>query len=889
MAEQGEQKEEAGNACAMCNKMGSVHKCSGCRCTYYCSADHQRAHWTSGHKTECKTLASAHRLQQLLVATPLKTYADTDLTKADRQLQDHNIDKAILGYKKVMKTQKSNNLDLVLAAALRLQICYDHQGKHWHSVEVLEKVFKHDKSNNLLRESLAKAATRIREYQKVVNVLDGHPLGRAESCSKLLVVAQQKLRDIETSCDRVCPKLIEDLMKGLMDIDTQPNFSENVMNLHLLHSATMSGETEAMEELIKVGAAISMPVTVEFTDKMLGTFSKQVGAGWKNECLRMQYCLVPPGSTPLIVACLARERAISSPRPGRKTEALKFAKKTLGIINLLLSYGALVDQRMSSFPTHWPKDLYHGAFVGSNVALQEGSALTVAVYFQDVELIDLLLRNGASKLNKKEFEKISKKPKKRTFGKFDKKLIPILKKKCVVDSNAKIPSKQKKKKKKKTEVWCRCGSRLPLSKCHYTGSEVSLPNKNGNIHYRWSPKAPCNCTSSERSTPTEKALAYVAKHGKRKAYYKCCGGLRARGGPNGSLFYMDDITGGIASSLCVVDSNAKIPSKQKKKKKKTEVWCRCGSRLPLSKCHYTGSEVSLPNKNGNIHYRWSPKAPCNCTSSERSTPTEKALAYVAKHGKRKAYYKCCGGLRARGGPNGSLFYMDDITGGIASSLCVDVRSEMGKKFKQQYEANEAMLKGKTKEERDNHPFFSLGGNGVPLDAPGSQMAEMSLQGLRTMAMCDASSGTEPPMDMFKTVMAGLRGDGLDGDPTSRGPRSIAVHADVSEVMMRRHKVDCFMWKVDHWMLEKNELRIRVKQFNRALDEVAKEQQLSSEVVAANRASPFAPCGNPLCDKWETKIKEFSCCKKCMQCAWCSKQCQRQHWQNGHKEVCSRSF
>ena len=770
MAEQGEQKEEAGNACAMCNKMGSVHKCSGCRCTYYCSADHQRAHWTSGHKTECKTLASAHRLQQLLVATPLKTYADTDLTKADRQLQDHNIDKAILGYKKVMKTQKSNNLDLVLAAALRLQICYDHQGKHWHSVEVLEKVFKHDKSNNLLRESLAKAATRIREYQKVVNVLDGHPLGRAESCSKLLVVAQQKLRDIETSCDRVCPKLIEDLMKGLMDIDTQPNFSENVMNLHLLHSATMSGETEAMEELIKVGAAISMPVTVEFTDKMLGTFSKQVGAGWKNECLRMQFCLVPPGSTPLIVACLARERAISSPRPGRKTEALKFAKKTLGIINLLLSYGALVDQRMSSFPTHWPKDLYHGAFVGSNVALQEGSALTVAVYFQDVELIDLLLRNGASKLNKKEFEKISKKPKKRTFGKFDKKLIPILKKKCVVDSNAKIPSKQK-----------------------------------------------------------------------------------------------------------------------KKKKKKTEVWCRCGSRLPLSKCHYTGSEVSLPNKNGNIHYRWSPKAPCNCTSSERSTPTEKALAYVAKHGKRKAYYKCCGGLRARGGPNGSLFYMDDITGGIASSLCVDVRSEMGKKFKQQFEANEAMLKGKTKEERDNHPFFSLGGNGVPLDAPGSQMAEMSLQGLRTMAMCDASSGTEPPMDMFKTVMAGLRGDGLDGDPTSRGPRSIAVHADVSEVMMRRHKVDCFMWKVDHWMLEKNELRIRVKQFNRALDEVAKEQQLSSEVVAANRASPFAPCGNPLCDKWETKIKEFSCCKKCMQCAWCSKQCQRQHWQNGHKEVCSRSF
>ena len=81
---------------------------------------------------------------------------------------------------------------------------------------------------------------------------------------------------------------------------------------------------------------------------------------------------------------------------------------------------------------------------------------------------------------------------------------------------------------------------------------------------------------------------------------------------------------------------------------------------------------------------------------------QKRLAYVAKHGKRKAYYKCCGGLHARGGPNGSLFYMDDITGGIASSLCVDVRSEMGKKFKQQFEANEAMLKGKTKEETKTH-------------------------------------------------------------------------------------------------------------------------------------------------------------------------------------------
>ena len=138
-------------------------------------------------------------------------------------------------------------------------------------------------------------------------------------------------------------------------------------------------------------------------------------------------------------------------------------------------------------------------------------------------------------------------------------------------------------------------------------------------------------------------------------------------------------------------------------------------------------------------------------------------------------------------------------------------------------------------------------------------------------------------------MKGLRGDGFNGDPDARdGKRSIEVHADVSEVMVRRHGVDSFFWKVDHWQLGKRELELRAEQFNRALDVVAKEKKLTPEVVANNRASVFAPCGNPRCAKWETtKIKEFKLCKRCTKCAWCSEACQRAHWKMGHKKECGR--
>ena len=89
-------------------------------------------------------------------------------------------------------------------------------------------------------------------------------------------------------------------------------------------------------------------------------------------------------------------------------------------------------------------------------------------------------------------------------------------------------------------------------------------------------------------------------------------------------------------------------------------------------------------------------------------------------------------------------------------------------------------------------------------------------------------------------------------------------------------------------LGKRELELRAEQFNRALDVVAKEKKLTPEVVANNRASVFAPCGNPRCAKWETtKIKEFKLCKRCTKCAWCSETCQKAHWKMGHKKECGR--
>ncbi len=42
--------------CRHCRVYGRFLKCGGCKRTYYCSKEHQRLHWITGHKEECETL-----------------------------------------------------------------------------------------------------------------------------------------------------------------------------------------------------------------------------------------------------------------------------------------------------------------------------------------------------------------------------------------------------------------------------------------------------------------------------------------------------------------------------------------------------------------------------------------------------------------------------------------------------------------------------------------------------------------------------------------------------------------------------------------------------------------------------------------------------------------
>ena len=81
------------------------------------------------------------------------------------------------------------------------------------------------------------------------------------------------------------------------------------------------------------------------------------------------------------------------------------------------------------------------------------------------------------------------------------------------------------------------------------------------------------------------------------------------------------------------------------------------------------------------------------------------------------------------------------------------------------------------------------------------------------------------------------------------------------------------------------MKLRAEQFNKGLDAVAARGELSPEEVEANRASVCAPCGNPRCAKWETRLKEYKPCERCVSIAYCSKKCQKAHWKGGHRSQC----
>jgi len=48
------------------------------------------------------------------------------------------------------------------------------------------------------------------------------------------------------------------------------------------------------------------------------------------------------------------------------------------------------------------------------------------------------------------------------------------------------------------------------------------------------------------------------------------------------------------------------------------------------------------------------------------------------------------------------------------------------------------------------------------------------------------------------------------------------------------------------------------------------------------------CNNQACKNQESRVKDFKRCSKCRVAIYCSVDCQRQHWKNGHKQVCEKT-
>jgi hypothetical protein len=98
----------------------------------------------------------------------------------------------------------------------------------------------------------------------------------------------------------------------------------------------------------------------------------------------------------------------------------------------------------------------------------------------------------------------------------------------------------------------------------------------------------------------------------------------------------------------------------------------------------------------------------------------------------------------------------------------------------------------------------------------------------------------------------------------------------------------FKWFDLHWPLEKAELLRRTEEWNTALEHYCNDEGLAGPereaVIAMHRACPFAPCAHHTCSHVEKKVKQYLKCSSCKLVAYCSRQCQVDHWKT-HKPFC----
>ncbi|XRB02049.1 hypothetical protein NFJ02_13g14030 [Pycnococcus provasolii] len=300
-----------------------------------------------------------------------------------------------------------------------------------------------------------------------------------------------------------------------------------------------------------------------------------------------------------------------------------------------------------------------------------------------------------------------------------------------------------------------------------------------------------------------------------------------------------------------------------------ERWCRCGSHKPFSKCH--GANLTDTQRydrkdgtrriDGSVHsdngelpaMRYSPFAPCVCGKSDSTS-------------KRPTYFHCCWEKDDK--------WMKDDTGRLYGKQVIQAGSQMLQDgFLHMHSLQEALGVADGPMFQKHDPVTQLP-TGQPMD-----MTDIVDQNQMMCSMYRESGWS------FLTAMLGEEEGSRMLAKAGMLSRDPDVYADVIEKMSEQlGPGQVFQWRDDmHWQLPKAEMRTRVDQWNAALAEVAREKQLSQDVVQRNAASMAAPCANPICTVLSKKVKS---CGKCGRVAYCSRDCQIQHWkEGGHKAQC----
>ena len=144
---------------------------------------------------------------------------------------------------------------------------------------------------------------------------------------------------------------------------------------------------------------------------------------------------------------------------------------------------------------------------------------------------------------------------------------------------------------------------------------------------------------------------------------------------------------------------------------------------------------------------------------------------------------------------------------------------------------------------------------------------------------------------MRTPAGGVHFRNLENHPKSALPTyDMDVFSGVYEEIDRMvGPGKCFMWINLHWKLDESELLVRAKEWNAALQsfcskETSWTEEHRREMIRIHTASPLAPCGCPSCDETERQVKEYKKCSRCRHIAYCSVNCQRNHWRE-HKKDC----